>query len=130
MHDACGEAEIDLHLPLLGRPHDATRGTIKILAVDDNPSFLEFVPMVADAAGFTEIQTVSSGALALDAIEQQKIAFDCFLLDISMPGLDGIDLCARVRQISGYAQTPIIMLIAIRDMECLDRVLNAVSRIM
>ena len=42
--------------------------------------------------------------------------FDCLLFDISMPGMDGVELCRCVRQFPQYRQTPVIMLTAMRDM--------------
>lgn len=99
--------------------------TMRILAVDDDPSLLELIPMIAEKADFSDVTTVSSGSQALAVIAQSPAAFDCLLLDICMPGMHGIDLCARIRKIPHYAETPILMLTAMRDIEYLSQAFKA-----
>lgn len=90
--------------------------TMRILAVDDDPFVLELVPKIAENSGFENVTTVASGAEALTLLAQSDQTFDCLLLDIKMPGMDGIELCRKVRQTEGYHATPIIMLTAMRDL--------------
>lgn len=106
-------------------PSPSPDAEMRILAVDDDPSLLELIPMIAAQADFSDVTTVSSGELALEAIAKTDTVFDCFLLDISMPEMDGIELCSRIRKIDGYAHTPIIMLTAMRDMDSLGRAFKA-----
>ncbi len=94
-----------------------TKTSMKILAVDDDPFILELIPMLASKAGFPDVTAVASGEHALWILENSDIHFDCFLLDISMPSMDGIELCGRVRQMPHYATTPIVMLTAMRDVK-------------
>jgi DNA-binding response OmpR family regulator len=91
--------------------------SMKILAVDDDPFIRELIPIVSAEAGFSEVIAVASGEQALKLLESSTFIFDCILLDINMPVMDGIELCGLVRQISQYRQTPIIMLTARRDIE-------------
>lgn len=88
---------------------------MRILAVDDDPFILELVPMISANAGFPEVTPAASAEHALELLASSDVIFDCLLFDINMPGMDGIELCRRVRQMSGYSQTPIIMLTAMRD---------------
>lgn len=97
------------------------RGTVidtsmRILAVDDDPFILELIPMISAKAEFSEVTPAASGGQALDLLASSDVMFDCLLIDISMPDMDGVELCQRVRQIPQYRQTPIIMLTAMRDM--------------
>lgn len=99
--------------------------TMTILAVDDEPFILELIPKIAAKAGYPDVTTVGSGIQAIEAIERSGKVFDCLVFDISMPEMDGIDLCARVRRIPGYSKTPIIMLTAMRDRDYFDRAFKA-----
>jgi CheY-like chemotaxis protein len=98
---------------------------MKILAVDDDPFILELLPQIASAAGFPDVSKANSATEALDLIFGCESVFDCLLLDIRMPGMDGIELCARVRNMPQYRSTPIIMLTAVTDMGHLDRAFRA-----
>lgn len=82
----------------------------RILIVDDEPSITEFVSYAMQKEGYlTEI--ASDGEEALRKIEQQH--FDLFILDIMLPGIDGYELCRRIR---AKMSTPILFLSA-RDTE-------------
>lgn len=82
----------------------------RILIVDDEPSITEFVSYAMQKEGYlTEI--ASDGKEALRKIEQQH--FDLFILDIMLPGIDGYELCRRIRT---KMSTPILFLSA-RDTE-------------
>lgn len=82
----------------------------RILIVDDEPSIIEFVSYAMQKEGYlTEI--ASDGEEALRKIEQQH--FDLFILDIMLPGIDGYELCRRIRT---KMSTPILFLSA-RDTE-------------
>lgn len=82
----------------------------RILIVDDEPSITEFVSYAMQKEGYlTEI--ASDGEEALRKIEQQH--FDLFILDIMLPGIDGYELCRRIRT---KTSTPILFLSA-RDTE-------------
>lgn len=99
--------------------------SMRILAVDDNPFILELIPMISAKAGFSEVTPVASGEQALRVLASSKVAFDCLLFDINMPGMDGIELCRRVRQLPLYRHTPIVMLTAMRDMKNMGEAFRA-----
>lgn len=98
---------------------------MRILAVDDDPSILELLPLIAARAGFPDVTTMPSADLALDALEDSNETFDCLMLDIQMPGMDGIDLCRHVRAMPAYAKAPIIMLTAMTEKDYIDRAFRA-----
>ncbi|WP_347312099.1 response regulator [Defluviimonas sp. SAOS-178_SWC] len=93
---------------------------MKILAVDDDAFIRELLPMVLASKGFQDITVAASGVAALELIGVAEPAFDCLLLDIHMPEMDGIELCTRVRQLSAYRRTPIIMLTAMTERRFVD----------
>ncbi len=81
-----------------------------ILAVDDNPANLKLV-----MALLTELcmrhEGVASGYEALRAVRRQP--FDLVFMDVQMPGMDGIETTAKIREIEGSQRhTPIIALTA------------------
>ena len=82
----------------------------RILIVDDEPSITEFVSYAMQKEGYlTEV--ASNGEDALEIIESDH--FDLFILDIMLPGIDGYELCRRIR---AKMTTPILFLSA-RDSE-------------
>ena len=81
----------------------------KILVVDDDTALAEMIGIVLRAEGF-EPYFCADGTGAVDAFHLAKP--DLVLLDLMLPGIDGIEVCARIREESGV---PIIMLTAKSD---------------
>ena len=70
----------------------------RILVVDDEPSITEFVSYALKKEGFyTDVVDNGEEALALAT----KNPYDLFVLDIMLPGMDGYELCRRLRRGSG-----------------------------
>lgn len=94
---------------------------MRILAVDDDPIIVELLAQFIEAVGGHELTTAGSGAEALDLLRGDANAtFDCFMLDIQMPGMDGIELTRRIRMMARYADTPVLMLTAMADKRYID----------
>ncbi len=88
--------------------HDlATNG--RVLVVDDDAALAEMLSIVLRQEGFDSL-TVSRGDLAMAAVRDYKP--DVILLDLMLPGRDGIDVCKEIRTESGI---PIVMLTAKGD---------------
>lgn len=81
----------------------------RILVVDDDHDIAEMLGMVLRAEGF-EPSFCADGALAMDAFT--KVQPDLVLLDLMLPGRDGIEICRAIREVSGV---PLIMLTARSD---------------
>jgi two-component system response regulator MtrA len=81
----------------------------KILVVDDDSSLSEMLTIVLRQEGF-EPRVVSSGDRAMTAVRDFRP--DVVLLDLMLPGKDGVDVCREIRAESGI---PIIMLTAKSD---------------
>lgn len=90
-----------------------------ILAVDDDPSVEEILRITLTAAGY-HVSTASDGESALRAFD--ALSPDLILLDLMLPGLDGIEVCRQIRERSGV---PIIMLTARSESEDIVRGLEA-----
>lgn len=98
---------------------------MKILAADDDDLALEILVSALRGAGYTDVISVTSGAEALKVIEESSVPFDAFLLDIKMPGIDGIELCSMVRAMPLYAIAPIVMITAMKERHYIDRAFAA-----
>lgn len=94
---------------------------MRILAVDDEPSILELLKVFLEAEGAHEVVTALSGAAALKAVDEADVDFDCILLDIQMPEMNGIALCEALRALPDYAHVPIIMLTAMSQKTYIDK---------
>jgi two-component system response regulator MtrA len=91
----------------------------KILVVDDDNALREMVGIVLEAEGFA-LSFHDAGTGALEAFKSESP--DLVLLDVMLPGKDGIEVCNEIRSVSG---TPIIMLTAKTESEDVVRGLEA-----
>ena len=94
---------------------------MKLLVVDDDESIRAILTLVLEQNGVTDVTLAASSADAMKFVKSTTVAFDCFLLDIQMPGGDGIDLCRAIRELPDYHETPIIMISAMNDKEYVNR---------
>ena len=94
---------------------------MRILIVDDEPSILELLKAFLEAGDAHRVVTATSGAEALAKIEEDDEEFDCFLLDIQMPKMNGITLCENIRALPDYVHAPIIMLTAMSQKIYIDK---------
>jgi len=83
---------------------------MRLLAVDDDPIFLELLVVMLQTVSHEDVTTANSGQEALALIEKAVLPFECFLFDIQMPGMTGIQLCRAVREKDDYHRTPIVMI--------------------
>ena len=81
----------------------------KVLVVDDDTALAEMIGIVLRSEGF-EPTFCADGALAVAAFRSSNP--DLILLDLMLPGMNGIEICSRIREDSGI---PIIMLTAKSD---------------
>ena len=79
----------------------------KVLIVEDTVSNVRLLEAKLLNEHF-EVHVAFNGLEALRRIEEQR--FDIVLLDVMMPGMDGFEVCRRVRQRLSRADTPVIMI--------------------
>ena len=84
--------------------------TARILVVDDVPANVRLLEVRLQAEYF-EVLTASNGREALDICENGKI--DVVLLDIMMPGMDGFEVCRRLKADAATAHIPVVMVTAL-----------------
>jgi DNA-binding response OmpR family regulator len=78
-----------------------------VLVVDDDPVMLQVVEMVLRSGGI-DVLTCSTGREAVQAARQRPP--DCAVLDVTMPGMSGLEVCRALREDVQTAATPIILL--------------------
>ncbi|WP_037053966.1 MtrAB system response regulator MtrA [Pseudonocardia halophobica] len=81
----------------------------RVLVVDDDPALAEMLTIVLRGEGF-DTAVVGDGTRALPAVRDMRP--DVVLLDLMLPGMNGIDVCRAIRAESGV---PIVMLTAKSD---------------
>ena len=65
----------------------------RLLIVDDSPTFLEYLRLVLEEEGH-EVVALQSGLEAAHRVLQES--FDCVIVDLHMPEIDGVELCGRL----------------------------------
>lgn len=78
-----------------------------ILSVDDAKSIREMVSAILTNAGH-EVTIACDGQEAMEIARTKT--FDLVLSDVNMPGMTGISLVNKLRRLTGYEHTPMIML--------------------
>ncbi|HEY4019677.1 MAG TPA: MtrAB system response regulator MtrA, partial [Pseudonocardiaceae bacterium] len=81
----------------------------RVLVVDDDPALAEMLTIVLRGEGF-DTAVVADGSRAMPALREFKP--DLVLLDLMLPGMNGIDVCKAIRAESGV---PVVMLTAKTD---------------
>lgn len=84
----------------------------KILVVDDEAILLETIAYNLEQAGY-RVVTAADGSSTLDAARKESP--DLIILDIMLPGIDGLEVCRQLRREHSTATTPIMMLTAKAD---------------
>lgn len=90
--------------------------TSKILIVDDNPVNIDFL---VELLKEYDARTVIDGPSALEAVLEEKP--DVILLDIGMPGMDGFEVCQKLKASAATRDIPVIFLTAHHDSESVLR---------
>jgi two-component system, OmpR family, response regulator MprA len=78
-----------------------------LLVVDDEPAVRRSLRRALGLEGY-DVATADDGAAALEVLARD--GFEAVVLDVSMPGVDGIEVCRRLR--AGGDRTPVLMLTA------------------
>ena len=92
-----------------------------VMIVDDEPDMVELIASMLKHLGHV-VSTAYSGEEALTKLETEKP--DLILLDIMMPGLDGIQVCGIIKRNPKTSKIPVVMVTARRDKDAYTRSMN------
>ncbi len=87
----------------------ASRGSGRILVVDDEPHIRRVLGTVLEGRGY-EVTTASDGLQGLDEVRGEAI--DLVILDLMMPGANGLEVLSKIRTDPRRSETPVIILTA------------------
>jgi two-component system, sensor histidine kinase and response regulator len=96
--------------------------TYSILIVDDEPDNFDVIQSLLSNEGY-KLHYDNNGEHAIASLE--KFDPDVILLDVMMPGLDGIEVCKQIKAMSKWQAVPIVMVTALSSKEDLSRCLEA-----
>ncbi|HXE96837.1 MAG TPA: diguanylate cyclase [Dongiaceae bacterium] len=86
----------------------------RILCVDDEPHNLSLLEAMLSPRGYVVV-SAANGPEALEKIASERI--DICLLDVMMPGLDGFEVCRRIKSDALHRNTPVVMITIFADRE-------------
>lgn len=95
---------------------------LRVLCVDDNPDIADTLGVLLDLAGY-EARVCYDGPSALTVAEQFRP--DAAILDLMMPGMDGIELARRLRAAPWAGALPLVAVTALGDDEARRRTTEA-----
>ncbi len=81
----------------------------RLLIVEDDASALRLIEFSLQQEGY-DVITATNGLTGLKKAQNEK--FDLIILDLMLPGIDGFEICSRLRKEPDTAQTPILILSA------------------
>jgi len=82
----------------------------RIVAIEDDETIRGILRMMLKSAGFPHLQVAARGDEGLELVRRTRP--DLVLLDLMLPGLDGLSVCRRIRETPELAATRIVMLTA------------------
>jgi DNA-binding response OmpR family regulator len=82
----------------------------RILVVDDDPRLLHVVAMYLSIEGY-DVDTASNGEEGLRLLEQRRP--DLVILDVMMPGIDGLEACRRIKSNPETRAIPVVLFTAL-----------------
>ena len=96
----------------------------RILLIDDEPGFTRILKMNLERQGSYQVRILNDPLSALDSIAAYQP--DLIILDMVMPGVDGGELSAKIRQHPDFGEIPVIFLTALVGKK--DESKNSVSK--
>ena len=94
----------------------------KVLLVDDEQEFTTVLSERMESRG-VDVETAASAAEGYAKAQAKR--FDLIILDVALPGIDGIEACGLLKNLEDYEETPIIMISSRSDSVTIDQARRA-----
>jgi PleD family two-component response regulator len=107
-------------MPASLEPQARSTGKKKVLIVDDDKEVVNAVRRALTPLKDLLIETANDGVIAIQKFAEFKP--DLILLDMRMPGVDGYEVCARIRKDPASKNTKIIIISGMMDMDGVEKV--------
>jgi diguanylate cyclase (GGDEF)-like protein len=103
---------------------------MKILVADDLPGNRVLLKHILEASGFENVIMAESANEAFEILgmikgEREAEPVDLVMLDIMMPGMDGIEACRRIKSSPDHAEIPVMMVTALSKIDTLEEAFAA-----
>jgi DNA-binding response OmpR family regulator len=95
---------------------------MRVLVCEDQDAIRRMIETLVGSSGH-EVVGVATGAKAVELASTES--FDILLLDLMLPGLDGFEVCTRLRAQDSTRELPIFVISAMDDPESRERAKNA-----
>lgn len=82
--------------------------SVKILAVEDSDQYLKMIEVAFAGDTLFELSLAKSADEAIRKLESEY--YDCFILDVGLPDMDGFQLCSFIKSHPNYSGSPVIFL--------------------
>ncbi|RLD18899.1 MAG: response regulator [Caldiserica bacterium] len=93
----------------------------RVLVIDDDPQIMIFIKFILEKNNF-EVFSADSGMKGLEILQNEDI--DIVLLDVMMPGMDGYEVCRKIRENPKTKDKPVLMLTALGMGEDFEKALE------
>lgn len=93
---------------------------MSILVVDDTVEVRSMLSLLLESAGYQGVLLAESAEAAFERLgmggaDAAPVDVEVILMDVNMPGLDGVEACRRIKAVERFCDTPIIMVTAMAE---------------
>jgi CheY-like chemotaxis protein len=89
---------------------------VRALIIDDDPDLLLLVRRTLEFTAGWEVATAGSGAVGIDLARNTRPPPQVIVVDVMMPGIDGYEVCRRLKTDPLTAHVPVVLFTARRDL--------------
>lgn len=89
--------------------------SFRVVVIDDDPDLRKLIKLTFEFTAGWEVTTAAGGAEGIELVRDLKP--DAVVVDVMMPGMDGYEVCRRLKQDPATAEIPLVMLTARKELD-------------